>query len=122
MDIKNLSESDYLSILKQNIKIRKEARLSLLSEKWKDDVEIKQTGEHADKSIAQLKKEIEALRGKPGNKEKMGELLFALRAKQGWKKETGVAKENVDMDSNEEDDNLYPDNDADDSTFDEEQE
>lgn len=57
-----------------------------LSEKWAKDVDIKSTGEHADKTIEQLKKEIEALKGKPGNKEKMGELLFALRAKQGWKK------------------------------------
>jgi hypothetical protein len=63
----------------------------ILNEKWKDGVEIKSTGEHAGKTIAQLKKEIEALRGKPGNKEKMGELVFALRAKQGWKKGKGAA-------------------------------
>jgi hypothetical protein len=59
-------------------------------EKWRKDVKIQSTGEHAGKSIAQLKKEIEALKGKPGNKEKMSELLFALRAKQGWKKKTGL--------------------------------
>lgn len=63
---------------------------SNLGEKWEKDVEIQSTGEHADKSVAQLKKEIASLRGKPGNKEKMGELLFALRAKQGWKKKTGL--------------------------------
>ena len=62
-----------------------------LEEKWKPEVEIKSTGEHAGKSMAQLKKEIEALKGKPGNKEKMGELLFALRAKGGWKKGKGAA-------------------------------
>lgn len=61
-----------------------------LTEKWAKDVHIHATGKHAGKSIAQLKGEIEALKGKPGNKEKMGELLFALRAKQGWKKKTGV--------------------------------
>ncbi len=67
-----------------------------LKEKWEKEVEIKSTGEHADKTIEQLKKEVEALRGKPGNKEKMGELLFAIRAKQGWKKgegSTGLSKE-----------------------------
>jgi hypothetical protein len=61
-----------------------------LFEKWKKDVEVKATGEHAGKSIQQLKDEIKALKGKPGNKEKMGELLFALRAKQGWKRHTGA--------------------------------
>jgi hypothetical protein len=63
---------------------------ALLDEKWKKDVEIRSTGEHAGKSIGQLKKQVAALKGKPGNKEKMGELLFAIRAKQGWKKKTGV--------------------------------
>jgi hypothetical protein len=60
-----------------------------LGEKWDKKVDIKHTGEHAGKSVEQLKKEIEALKGKQGNKEKMGELLFALRAKQGWKKGKG---------------------------------
>jgi len=67
-----------------------EKELLELLEKWAKEVDIKSTGEHSDKSIAQLKKQIVALRGKPGNKEKMGELLFALRAKQGWKKDTGL--------------------------------
>jgi hypothetical protein len=62
-----------------------------IDEKWAKKVEIQHTGEHAGKSVAQLKKEIEALKGKPGNKEKMGELLFALRAKTGWKKGQGAA-------------------------------
>lgn len=61
-----------------------------INEKWDKKVEIEHTGEHSGKSISKLKKEIEALRGKPGNKEKMGELLFALRAKQGWKKGKGA--------------------------------
>ena len=63
---------------------------SKIVEKWAKDVKVKSTGQHAGKSIEQLKGEIEALKGKPGNKEKMGQLLFALRAKQGWKKHTGV--------------------------------
>jgi len=59
----------------------------VLSEKWKDDVDIKSTGEHADKTIAQIKKEMAALKGKkPFDRETYSELLFALRAKQGWKK------------------------------------
>ena len=60
-----------------------------LGEKWDKDVEVKKTGEYKDKTIAELKKMIKDLRGKPGNKEKMGELLFALRAKEGWHKGEG---------------------------------
>ena len=63
-----------------------------IDEKWEKDVKIQHTGEHENKTVAQLKKEIEALKGKPGNKEKMGELLFALRAKTGWKKGEGATK------------------------------
>jgi len=63
-----------------------------ISEKWDKKVEIHSTGEHADKTVAQLKKEKEAIKGKPGNKEKMGELLFAIRAKTGWKKGAGATK------------------------------
>jgi len=62
-----------------------------LEEKWKPEVKIHSTGEHAGKSIEQLKKEIETLKGKSGNKEKMSELIFALRAKTGWKKGPGAA-------------------------------
>jgi len=61
-----------------------------LNEKWEKDVKIQSTGEHAGKSVGQIKKEIENLKGKPGNKEKMGELLFALRSKTGWKKGEGA--------------------------------
>jgi len=68
----------------------REALEAIISEKWAKDVKIHGTGEHAGKTIAQLKSEIKALRGKAGNKEKMGELLFALRAKEGWKKKTGL--------------------------------
>ena len=58
-------------------------------EKWSKDVEVKSTGEHKDKTVAQLEKEVEALRGKPNNEKEMGGLLFAIRAKQGWKKGEG---------------------------------
>lgn len=62
-----------------------------LDEKWAKKVEIEKTGEHAGKSVGQLKKEIEGLKGGKANKEKMGELLFALRSKTGWKKGKGAA-------------------------------
>lgn len=77
------AEQKFRNILRKMIK-------EVMAEKWEPEVDIKSTGEHADKTIVQLKKEIEALKGKPGNKEKMGELLFALRAKQGWKKGEGA--------------------------------
>jgi hypothetical protein len=64
----------------------------VLLEKWSKDVNVKHTGENAGKSVAQLKSEIENLKGKAGNKEKMGKLLFALRAKGHWKKGEGAAK------------------------------
>ena len=77
-----MKKSELRQIIKEEIQ--------KLLEKWKKDVNIKSTGEHASKTVDQLKKEIEALKGKPGNKEKMGELLFALRAKTGWKKGEGA--------------------------------
>ena len=58
-------------------------------EKWSKDVEVKSTGEHAGKTIDQLKSEVDALRGKSNNEKEMGGLLFAIRAKQGWKKGEG---------------------------------
>lgn len=63
----------------------------VLREKWKKKVEVDSTGEHADKTIAQIKKELESLKGKkPFNRGEFGELMFALRAKQGWKKGEGA--------------------------------
>lgn len=75
----------------ENKKIFEAYERSVLDEKWAKKVKIEKTGEHAGKSVEQLKKEIKALKGKPGNKEKMGELLFALRSKTGWKKGEGGA-------------------------------
>lgn len=63
-----------------------------LNEKWAKKVKVKQTGEHAGKTVAELKKQIANLKGKPGNKEQMSELVFALRAKTGWKKGKGATK------------------------------
>ena len=64
---------------------------NIISEEWDKDVEVKSTGEHADKTITQIKKEMEALKGKkPFNREQFSELMFALRAKQGWKKGKGA--------------------------------
>ena len=74
----------------------------IVSEEWDDDVEVKSTGEHADKTIAQIKKEMEALKGKkPFNREQFSELMFALRAKQGWKKGKGATKESITMNKSE---------------------
>jgi len=41
----------------------------------------KSTGEHADKTITQIKKEIEALKDKKSFSQQLSELMFALRAK-----------------------------------------
>ena len=74
----------------KNEKLSKIVR-DIVSEEWDKDVEIKSTGEHADKTITQIKKEMEALKGKkPFNREQFSELMFALRAKQGWKKGKGA--------------------------------
>jgi len=66
----------------------------VFTEKWKKDVDIKQTGDHEDKNIAQLKKELSGLKGKGGEhaKSERGERLFAIRAKSGWKKGKGAVK------------------------------
>ena len=65
----------------------------ILNEKWEGDVDVKSTGQHADKTIAQLKKQVAGLKAKEtsteADKKLMGQLLFAIRAKQGWKKGKG---------------------------------
>ena len=78
---------------------------STITEKWKGDVEVKQTGEYSDMTIKELNAEIEKLKeknkkleedGKKVPKEnikKMSQLYFAKRAKQGWKGK-GSAKVN----------------------------
>jgi len=68
-----------------------------VTEKWKGDVEVEKTGEYSDMSIEdidsaikKLKKQNERLKEldkkvPQKNREKMSELYFAKRAKQGWK-------------------------------------
>jgi hypothetical protein len=77
-----------------------EDKLDRKFEKWSGDVKIKQTGEHADKTIEEINSEITALKNKhEKSKEKdknykvsekdkslMSQLLFAKRAKKHWKK------------------------------------
>jgi hypothetical protein len=76
-----------------------------ISEKWKGDVEVEKTGEYADMTIEEINSAIKKLKkqnekykedGKKvpqKNREKMSELYFAKRAKQGWK---GKGKAEVD--------------------------
>ena len=77
----------------------------VLQEKWKEEVKVDSTGEHADKTITQIKKEMESLKGKkPFIREQFSELMFALRAKQGWKKgegATGTTEEITKMNKEE---------------------
>ena len=70
---------------------------SYLTEKWKGDVEVKQTGEYSDMSIEELNAAIKKQKAKNdktiesgkkvshADKTKMSQLYFAKRAKQGWK-------------------------------------
>lgn len=61
-----------------------------LDEKWPGKAEIKKTGEYSDKTIAQLKSELKKLKDNPKKSEslkrKERQLIFAIRAKGGWKK------------------------------------
>ena len=67
-----------------------------LQEKWKKDVDIKSTGEYENKTIEELEKMKNELKGKEpftdADKEKMSEIIFAIRAKGGWKKGEGATK------------------------------
>jgi hypothetical protein len=57
-----------------------------IEEKWKTEKKIKSTGEHSKKSIDELEKELNDLKGKkPYDRKKAGELSFAIRAKRHWK-------------------------------------
>lgn len=78
---------------------------SSLEEKWKGDVDVKQTGEYSDMSIEELNAAIKKQKAKNdrtmesgkkvshADKTKMSQLYFAKRAKQGWK---GKGKAKVD--------------------------
>jgi hypothetical protein len=77
----------------------------IVLEKWSGDAEIEHTGEHASKSVEQLRKEASSLKkrqeahkknndGKadPEITEQLREVNFAIRAKTGWKKGEGATK------------------------------
>ena len=89
-----LNWQKYAVILKDNIELKEMIRRmvrEILQEKWSNDIEIKSTGEHADKTVTNLRKELETLKGKkPYDREKAGELMFAIRAKTGWEKGEGA--------------------------------
>lgn len=85
-----------------------------LEEKWKGDVKVKKTGEHAGKSISDIDSRIKALKDLSQSyqdkgervpkklKEKMSELYFAKRSKKGW-----PGKGKVDVDEEVEEGNLF---------------
>lgn len=72
------------------------AHVDQLEEKWEGDAEIEQTGEWADKTVAQLKKRKKELMNKEertkAEQEEVREINFAIRAKTGWKKGEGATK------------------------------
>jgi hypothetical protein len=61
-----------------------------LEEKWAGKSVVKKTGEYSDKTIAELKSELKKLKNNPKKtealKKKERQLIFAIRAKGGWKK------------------------------------
>jgi hypothetical protein len=73
---------------------------TFVTEKWKGDIKVKQTGENAGKSVEEINKEVTALKDKhadakkkdasykvsDADRTKMSQLLFAKRAKKHWKK------------------------------------
>jgi len=85
-----------------------------LEEKWKGDVKVKKTGEHAGKSISDIDSKIKALKDLSQSyqdkgervpkklKEKMSELYFAKRSKKGW-----PGKGKVDVDEEMEEGNAF---------------
>jgi hypothetical protein len=85
-----------------------------LEEKWKGNVKVKKTGEHAGKSISDIDSRIKALKDLSQSyqdkgervpkklKEKMSELYFAKKSKKGW-----PGKGKVDVDEEVEEGNLF---------------
>jgi len=89
-------------------------RESYLTEKWKGDVEVKQTGEYSDMSIEELNDAIKKQKAKNdkvkdagkkvshADRTKMSQLYFAKRAKQGWKgKGKAAVKESIQLTEDE---------------------
>ena len=85
-----------------------------LNEKWEGDVDVEKTGEYADKSISQLKSELEKVKKKskqyqdkgqdvPDNViEKEHQILFAIRAKKHWKGGVSEGKDKNEKGDSEE--------------------
>ena len=84
----------YADILKgRGVKLKKEN----MNEKWEGNTQVEKTGEYSDMSVSQINAAIKALKSKTAKlqdegkkvpksmREKMSELYFAKRAKQGWK-------------------------------------
>lgn len=69
-----------------------------MKEKWDKEVEVEKTGEHTDKTVGELKKELSRLkdvtekykehgdRVPKSFRKRMSELIFAIRAKKDWPK------------------------------------
>jgi hypothetical protein len=61
-----------------------------LEEKWAGKSVVKKTGEYSDETIAELKSKLKKLKSNPEKtealKKKERQLIFAIRAKGGWKK------------------------------------
>ncbi len=76
--------------------VSEEASEETLEEKWEKDVEVKKTGEHAGKTAEQIRKRLNQLKAKEdkseAEKKEQDQLVFALRAKTGWKKGKGATK------------------------------
>lgn len=85
-----------------------------MGEKWEGDVDVKQTGQYSDMTIAQLNAHIKKLKAQNEKKKdegdkvpqkdrtKMSQLYFAKRAKQGWKgKGKAAVKESLQLTEDE---------------------
>lgn len=61
-----------------------------LEEKWPGKADVEKTGEYSDKTIAELKAQLKKLKDNPNKteslKKKERQIIFAIRAKGGWKK------------------------------------
>ena len=101
-----MSDADGKFVKELNLaKTLKKVNEDSLNEKWKGDVEVNKTGEHAGKTIEELEKELRALKNKSKKyqddnkpvpeslKDQEKEIMFAIRAKKNWK---GGVKEGVD--------------------------
>lgn len=92
-----------------NKKYFEEITKSQITEKWEGDVEVEKTGEYSDMTIEEINSAIKKLKkqnekyqeeGKKvpqKNREKMSELYFAKRAKQGWKGKGKAAVEEEEV-------------------------